>query len=202
MSVRPLTLALIASALMAGAGPALADTKPHQSATPVQRAVPADTRITIDNSWVRGTVAGQKATGAFMQLRAAADSRLVGASSPVTSVVQIHTMRMEDGVMRMREIPGLDLPAGKTVELAPGSYHIMLMDLSTPLQKGQTIPLTLKLQGADGKPFEQTIAVPVRALGTHQHDGHTHHHHHDGHGHHHKKDQHHHHGAHQHSHAH
>jgi len=89
----------------------------------------ASAQVDVSQAWVRATVAQQKATGAFLQLKAKSDSRLVEARSPVAGVVEIHEMAMDGSVMKMRAVPGLDLPAGKSVELKPGGYHIMLMDL-------------------------------------------------------------------------
>jgi copper(I)-binding protein len=120
--------------------------------------------VTVSQPWVRGTVQGQKASGAFMQLKSAEGATLVGAQSPVAGVVEIHEMRMESNVMRMRAIPKLDLPAGQAVELKPGGYHVMLMDLKQPLKKGDTVPITLKLQGKDGKPQEVEVKAEVRDL--------------------------------------
>ena len=88
----------------------------------------AQTTVKVEDAWVRGTVATQKATGAFMRLTPSANARLVEAKSPVAGVVEIHEMAMENDVMRMRQVPGLDLAAGRTLELKPGGYHVMLMD--------------------------------------------------------------------------
>jgi hypothetical protein len=126
--------------------------------------VPAWAQITVSQPWVRGTVQGQKATGAFMQLKSADGAALVAAQSPAAGVVEIHEMRMENNVMRMRAVPKLDLPPGQTVELKPGGYHVMLMDLKQPLKKGDTVPITLKLQGKDGKPQEVEVKAEVRDL--------------------------------------
>jgi copper(I)-binding protein len=130
----------------------------------VATAAPAWAQVTVSQPWVRGTVQGQKASGAFMQLKSAEGATLVGAQSPVAGVVEIHEMRMESNVMRMRAIPKLDLPAGQAVELKPGGYHVMLMDLKQPLKKGDTVPITLKLQGKDGKPQEVEVKAEVRDL--------------------------------------
>lgn len=120
--------------------------------------------VGVAGAWVRGTVAAQKATGAFMTLTAPADARLVGASSPVAGVVEVHEMKMEGDLMKMRPIGALSLPAGQPVELKPGGYHIMLMDLKAPLSEGEQVPLTLKFEGADGVSTTQTIEAPVKAL--------------------------------------
>ncbi|MFO1308588.1 MAG: copper chaperone PCu(A)C [Burkholderiales bacterium] len=108
-------------------------------------------QVAVSDAWVRGTVAGQKATGAFMQLKADADVSLVGASSPVAGIVEIHEMKMDAGVMRMSAISALPLPAGKAVELKPGGYHVMLMALKAPLKEGDTVPVTLTFKDKDGK---------------------------------------------------
>jgi copper(I)-binding protein len=80
-------------------------------------------------------------------------------------VVEIHEMVMEGTTMKMRAIPGLDLPAGKAVELKPGGYHVMLMDLKAPLKDGESVPLTLVVQGKDGKKETIELKAPVKALG-------------------------------------
>jgi len=121
-------------------------------------------QVAVSDAWVRGTVAGQKATGAFMQLKADADVSLVGASSPVAGIVEIHEMKMDAGVMRMSAIPALPLPAGKAVELKPGGYHVMLMALKAPLKEGDTVPVTLTFRDKDGKPSTMLVNAPVKAL--------------------------------------
>jgi copper(I)-binding protein len=118
----------------------------------------------VTDAWVRGTVSGQKATGAFMQLRSPAGAALLSASSPVAGVVEIHEMKMEGNVMRMRAIPKLELPPNRTVDLKPGGYHVMLMDLKKPLAKGEVVPITLTVQGADGKTETLEVRAEVREL--------------------------------------
>ena len=134
--------------------------------------------VHVDQAWVRGTVTGQTATGAFMMLQSDADTRLVGASSPVAGVVQLHEMAMVNGVMRMREVANIDLPKGKSVELKPGDLHVMLMDLKQPVAAGKPVKITLKFQDAKGKKFEREVMAPVRALGAEPagagHHGHNH----------------------------
>ena len=86
--------------------------------------LPALAQTTVKDPWVRGTVAQQKATGAFMQITSTQGGKLVSAASPLAGVVEIHEMKMEGNVMKMAAVAGLDLPAGKTVELKPGGQHI------------------------------------------------------------------------------
>ena len=91
--------------------------------------------VEVKDAWVRASVPSQKATGAFMKITSKEDAKLVAASSPVAGVVEVHEMKMEGDIMRMRAVAGgLDLPAGKTVELKSGGYHVMLMDLKTALK--------------------------------------------------------------------
>jgi copper(I)-binding protein len=117
--------------------------------------------VDIKDAWARATVPGQKATGAFMKLTAKEGSKLVGVSSPVAGVGEVHEMKMEGDIMKMRAIPGLDLPAGKSVELKPGGFHVMLMDLKSTLQKDTTIPLTLVFKDAKGVETKTELSVPV-----------------------------------------
>ena len=132
-------------------------------------ATPAYAQTTVKDAWVRGTVAEQKATGAFMQLSSAQGGKLVSASSPAAGVVEIHQMVMEGNTMKMRALAGgLDLPAGKTVELKPGGYHVMLMDLKTTLKAGDTVDVTLVVEGKDGKKESIAVKAPVKALGAAQ----------------------------------
>jgi periplasmic copper chaperone A len=125
----------------------------------------AQTTVKVEDAWVRGTVAQQKATGAFMRLTPEKTARLVSASSPVAGVVEIHEMAMENDIMRMRQIPGLDLPAGRATELKPGGYHVMLMDLKQALKGGESVPITLVFEDSAKARFTQVIQAPVTALG-------------------------------------
>ena len=122
-------------------------------------------QTTVKDPWVRSTVAEQKATGAFMQITSASGGRLVSASSPAAGVVEIHEMAMDGNTMKMRAVPALDLPAGKAVELKPGGYHVMLMDLKAPLAAGASVDLNLVVEGKDGKRETLALKAPVRALG-------------------------------------
>ena len=137
-------------------------------------AAPAIADITVKDPWVRATVPQQKATGAFMQITAPKAARLVAVQSPVAGVAEIHEMSMSNNVMRMRAIPAIDLPAGKAVELKPGGFHLMLMDLRAPLVDGQTVPLSLTVETADGRRETLEVKAQVRPLGaaTTSHDHH------------------------------
>lgn len=123
--------------------------------------VAAQTPVKVESAWARATVQGQKATGAFMKLTAPQATRLISVSTPVAGVAEIHEMKMDGGVMSMRALPVLDLPANQAVELKPGSYHVMLMDLKAPLMKGGSVALTLVFKDAKGVESKQQISVPV-----------------------------------------
>jgi periplasmic copper chaperone A len=121
--------------------------------------------VSVTAPWVRATVPAQKSTGAYMHLLSGSGARLVGVSSPVASTVELHQMEMQGEMMKMRQVDGIDLPAGKGVNLASGSYHIMLVGLKRQLKPGDAVEMTLLVQGKDKKPESLTLKVPVKPLG-------------------------------------
>jgi copper(I)-binding protein len=127
-------------------------------------AAPCVAQVAVGDPWVRATVPQQQASGAFMTLTAARGARLIEARSPVAGVVEIHEMAMEGNVMRMRAIPGLDLPAGRPVQLKPGGHHVMLMALKQTLNAGDTVPITLVFENADRQRETLEVRAPVRPL--------------------------------------
>jgi copper(I)-binding protein len=124
----------------------------------------AHAQVSVKDAWVRATVAQQKATGAFMMLESKQEAKLVAAQSPVAGVVEVHEMAMDGGVMKMRPIPFLALPAGKAVELKPGGYHVMLMDLKGQVKDGDMVPVTLVVEGKDGKRQNIEVKAPARVM--------------------------------------
>lgn len=135
-------------------------------------------QTTVKEPWVRATVPQQKASGMFAQITSTSGGKVVSASSPVAGVVEIHEMKMEGDTMRMRAIDALELPAGRTVELKPGGYHVMLIDLKQQLKAGDIVPVTLVIQNSAGQRESVEVKAPVRALnaqaGGHQRHGHKH----------------------------
>ena len=121
----------------------------------------ASAQVTVSEPWVRATVPQQKATGAFMKLQSTQDAKLISAKSPAAGIVEVHEMAMDGGVMKMRAIEGLALPTGTAVELKPGGYHVMLMDLKSQVKEGDAVPLTLTFETKDGK--RQTLEVKATA---------------------------------------
>jgi copper(I)-binding protein len=128
--------------------------------------IAAHAQTTVKDAWVRGTVPQQQGSGAFMQITSAKGGQLVGVSTPVASTAEVHEMKMgEAGVMKMAAVPSLELPAGKTIELAPGGYHVMLMGLKRQLKAGDSVPLTLTIEGKDGKKETLQVTAAVKPLG-------------------------------------
>lgn len=127
-------------------------------------AAPALAQVAVKDAWVRGTVPQQTATGAFMQLTSPVDAKLVAAQSAAAANVEIHEMRMDGGVMRMRPLAALELPANRAVELKPGGYHVMLMNLTKPLKEGDAVTITFTVEAADGKRSNFDVTATVRPL--------------------------------------
>jgi copper(I)-binding protein len=119
--------------------------------------------VAVQGAWVRASVQGQASTGAYMTLTAREPLVLTGASTPMAGIAEVHEMKMEGDVMRMRAVDALPLPPGQPVALKPGSYHIMLMQLKAPLQPQTSVPLTLHVRSASGASGEVRLSVPVTA---------------------------------------
>ena len=118
--------------------------------------------VNVQSAWANPTVPGQTSSSAFMKLTASSDTRLIAISTTVTGVAEVHEMKMSGAMMTMRAVTGgLLLPKGKTIDLTPGGYHIMLMDLKQPLAKGSSIPLTLVFKAEDGSESKYSLNVPV-----------------------------------------
>jgi periplasmic copper chaperone A len=117
--------------------------------------------VEVKNAWARATPAGAQTGAAYVTLQSSAGDRLTAASTPAAQAAQLHTMSMQGGVMKMRQVDGIDLPAGQSVTLKPGGYHIMLMGLAQPLKAGQSFPLTLTF----AKAGSQTVNVTVQNVG-------------------------------------
>jgi copper(I)-binding protein len=128
-------------------------------------AAAAHAQTTVTDAWIRGTVPQQTATGMYATLRSAEGGRLVAASSPLAGAAEIHEMTMHGSTMHMRPLAdGLELPAGQAVELKPGGYHVMLLQLKEPLRAGATVPVTLVVEHADRRRETLELQVPVRSL--------------------------------------
>ena len=120
--------------------------------------------ITVSNAWARATAGPAKAGAAFMHLKNKGDTpdKVVSADADVSKVVELHTHVMQDGMMKMREVPSIPVPADGATMLEPGGYHIMFIGLTEPLQKGASFPLTLTFEKAG----TVTVTVDVKAAGS------------------------------------
>jgi hypothetical protein len=127
--------------------------------------LPAAASVTATDAWVRGTVPAQKSTGAFVTLTSTEDARVVAVTTPAARSAQIHESRMDDGRASMRHVESLMLPAGRSVELRPGGYHVMLEDLAKPLAEGDRVPLTFTIEDKGGKRSRVEVDAAVRPLG-------------------------------------
>ncbi|HCY62230.1 MAG TPA: hypothetical protein DHV59_05250 [Oxalobacteraceae bacterium] len=119
----------------------------------------------ITDAWVRATVPGQPVGGAYMKIDSTTPATLVHVETAVAKEVQVHAMHMDNGVMKMREHGQLAIPAGKTVELAPGGLHLMLLGLKQPLKAGDTISLKMTFIDANKAKTTSVIKAPVRPIG-------------------------------------
>ena len=129
--------------------------------------------LVITQPWSRATPGGAKIGGGFLTIenKGAAPDRLIGVAGDVAGKIEIHEMAMNNGVMTMRPLDkGLAIEPGKTVKLAPGGYHLMLMDLKTPLKQGDKVPLTLQFVKA-GKVALSLVVEGVGAQAPHDHSG-------------------------------
>jgi periplasmic copper chaperone A len=117
--------------------------------------------VTVTNAWAKTTVPGGKVSAAYMDIKSTAPVKLLKAETAIAGNVEIHNMSMKDGVMEMKAVDAIDVPANKTVSLKPGGYHVMLMMLAASINKGDSVPIKLTFEGADKKPF--TVDVKAKA---------------------------------------
>ena len=123
---------------------------------------PDAAHVKVENAWARASVPGQQASGAFMRLTAEEPLKLVGVETSAAGVAEVHEMKMEGDVMRMRAIDSLDLPKGVAVDLKPGGYHLMLQQLKAPLVKDSQVPVTLIFKNAKDEQSRLNLQLPVR----------------------------------------
>lgn len=127
-------------------------------------ALSASAAVTVTEAWVRGTVPGQSTTGGYLTLRSSEDAKLVAVATPAARRAEIHSSEMKGGVMRMRPVASVPLPAGRDVPIQ-GDLHLMLVDVTHALGAGEVVPLTLTVEDAHGKRSKVEVRAPVRPLG-------------------------------------
>jgi copper(I)-binding protein len=125
--------------------------------------------LVATDAWVRAPAPGQKVAGAYMNLTSGVDAALVGVASPAAARAELHSMKLDAGVMKMRPVERIDLPAKQTVKLAPGGMHVMLVDLTRPLKEGDKVPLTLSVLRAGATTQVKVDAMVRNAASTPQH---------------------------------
>ena len=131
--------------------------------------------IQVENAWSRATAPGQDTAMVDLTITSAKDARLVGFSSPASRKGEMHSMTHENGMMKMREMSSIELPAGRSVGLGAGGYHLMLIGLKAPLAAGDSVPLTLNIKVA-GKDVKVEARAEVKPLSAPM-DEHMHMHH-------------------------
>ena len=120
--------------------------------------------IKVSDVWARATAPGQENGSVGLVITSQKDARLIAVASPAAESAEIHTMTMDNGVMQMRQLEYLPLPAKQAVTLGPGGEHLMLFGLKHALKAGDTFPLTLTVQHADKKTEKIKIKALIRPL--------------------------------------
>ncbi len=123
----------------------------------------ADTEVAITDNWVRENAPGQSVGAAYMTLNSPKDSTLIKVETPAAGTVEIHSMSMDKGVMKMRMLEELPLKAGKPEKLAPGGFHLMLFDLKTPLKTGENAVFKLSFKDNAGNITQQSVMLPIKS---------------------------------------
>lgn len=118
--------------------------------------------VQIQQAWARATAPGQNVGAVYMTLTHHENITLIAADSDAAETVEIHSMEMKNGVMKMRMLEALPLKAGKPVKLGPGGLHLMLFDLRKPLKVGEKIELTLCFKDKKGEVTHQAVTLPVK----------------------------------------
>ena len=131
--------------------------------------VEAQTKAQVQEAWARPTVQGQTVGGGYFRIDGGAtNDRLLGVSADIAQSVELHTMRMDGDVMRMRQLNSVEVPARQTVEFKPGGMHVMLIGLKTPLKVGNSFPMTLRFEKA-GAVSVNVRVLPAPPSAEHQH---------------------------------
>ncbi len=133
----------------------------------ISTGVAAGELLRVSGAWVSPTVPGQTVGAAYMRLRSEQDAALVKVETDASPTAEMHQMTVMNDVMRMRRLEQVEIPAGQTVEFAPGGRHVMLMDLRRPLKVGESVRVTLTLRLRDGRVSRETVVAPVLRKAAH-----------------------------------
>lgn len=160
--IRQILLSLVTGLSLAACGPSV-DTAPSETS---QSAAATQPSIGYTEAFIMEPIGGRDMTmGGVTVTVEAADARLIGASSPEIGTIELHSMAMTDGKMRMRQVEGFDIAAGETLSLKRGSDHFMMFDVSEAVQGGETIDLTLQFETASAETLTLVVPAEVRTIG-------------------------------------
>lgn len=120
--------------------------------------------LSVTGAWARATVPGQAVGGLYVDIESSVNARLVAVTSPLAESAELHLMSMDGGTMRMRAVDEIALPAGKTVSLKPGAYHVMLFGLKRALKPGDSVPFSLTVIDSKGGSRKVEMSAEVRNL--------------------------------------
>ncbi len=135
-------------------------------------AAPAHAQVQVEGAWARATAPGATVAGGYLVIRSAAADRLVGVSSPAAARVEMHVHIHEGGVMKMREVPGYDVPANGSFELRPGGAHLMFVEIRRPFKEGEKIPAKLRFEKAGEVSVEFNVGRLSEPAPAHRHPKH------------------------------
>lgn len=126
---------------------------------------------TITDAWVKTTVPGGRVSAAYMSIKSAKPLKLVKVETPVAGIVELHNISMKDGVMEMKAVDAVDIPANRSVDLKPGGLHVMLMKVAQPINTGDNVPLVLTFESASKKSVVVKLDATARekAASGHKH---------------------------------
>jgi periplasmic copper chaperone A len=123
----------------------------------------AHAEVKLTDAWVRASNPGQSVGAAYVTLSSTEDVTLVYAETERAGTVEMHSMTMQNGIMKMRSMEELPVPAGKPVKLAPGGLHLMLFELASPFKAGEQVKFRLCFKDKQGKITDQFVTMPVKA---------------------------------------
>jgi periplasmic copper chaperone A len=130
--------------------------------------------VSVRNPWIRGMVPGQSTAVAYMTISSDTETQLIGGTTTFAETIEVHEMRMQDDIMRMRKLDKLDIKPGQPVVLGPSGYHLMLISPRKMLSTGDTIPVTLNFKNADGTLNQLNLAIPVKTIDNKESQQHQH----------------------------
>jgi copper(I)-binding protein len=131
--------------------------------------------IQVESAWARATAPGQDTAMVDMTIVSEKAAKLTGFATPVSQSAEMHSMTHDKGMMKMREVKAIALPAGQRVNLGEAGFHLMLIGLRAPLKAGDSLPLTLNVQAADNSSVKVDVKAEIKPLSGMSHDEHMHH---------------------------